>query len=60
LEEVRMSTEIEQLKVEHHELEQAIDAEMARPSPDDIKIGQLKRQKLRLKDEIVRLDPSAA
>jgi hypothetical protein len=55
-----MGTDIEQLKSEHHGLEVAIDAELSRPSPDDIRISQMKRQKLRLKDEIARLDPTAA
>ena len=58
--EVPMSTDVDQLKSQHQELEKAIDAEMARPSPDDLKINQLKRQKLRIKDEIVRLDHTAS
>ena len=55
-----MSTDVAQLKDEHHELDEAIDLELARPAPDEIKITQMKRQKLRLKDEIARLSPTAA
>jgi hypothetical protein len=45
-----------QLQVKHSELEAAIEKENARPHPDDIYLHDLKRQKLRLKDEISRSD----
>ena len=46
---------IESLKDQHAELEQAIAAENSRPFPDELHIQELKRQKLRIKDEIVRV-----
>ena len=45
---------VAQLQVKHSELEAAIEKENARPHPDDIQLHDLKRQKLRLKDEISR------
>ena len=46
---------IASLKDKHAELEQAIALENNRPSPDEIRIQELKRQKLRIKDEIERI-----
>lgn len=43
---------IETLKHRHAALEAAIQAENARPHPDDDAVAQLKRQKLKLKDTI--------
>ncbi|MBL8699976.1 MAG: YdcH family protein [Alphaproteobacteria bacterium] len=45
---------IESLKVKHAKLEHLIDQEAHRPMPDDAQIAKLKREKLRLKDEIAR------
>ena len=50
--------EMEQLRVRHRQLEQEIEAENARPSPDDAHMATLKKQKLRVKDEISRLEGS--
>jgi len=52
---------IEKLKADHASLETVIVEELHRPLPDTRLIGDLKRQKLRIKDEIVRLadGPSA-
>ncbi len=47
---------IETLKTKHHALEAAIDEENNRPHPDDLEIASLKKQKLRIKDEIVSLE----
>ncbi|MEO0618130.1 MAG: DUF465 domain-containing protein [Pseudomonadota bacterium] len=38
----------------HRQLEEQLEQELAKPSGDDIQIQLLKRQKLRIKDEIVR------
>lgn len=46
---------IEALKARHHSLEQTIADEEARPLPDDLHIAELKKQKLRIKDEIAML-----
>lgn len=46
---------IETLKASHASVEAAIHAEVRRPLPDDVRIRDLKRAKLRIKDEINRL-----
>ena len=43
---------IEALRSKHAELEALIDEEEKRPAPDDIKLHELKREKLRIKDEL--------
>ncbi len=43
------------LEARHRALEQEISDALAHPSTDDIKIAELKRRKLQLKDEIARL-----
>ena len=43
---------IEALVAKHQELEHAIEEETTRPHPDDVKLHEMKREKLRLKDEI--------
>jgi hypothetical protein len=47
---------IEELKEKHASLERAIDEESRRPLPDQAAIHDLKRQKLRIKDEIALLE----
>ena len=47
---------IEALKAKHAELERAIDEENRRPLPNRDAISDLKRQKLRIKDEIFQLE----
>lgn len=51
---------IETLKANHASVEAALHAETIRPHPDDGRLRDLKRTKLRLKDEITRLNPAAA
>ena len=46
---------ISALKAKHQSLEVAIQEEQNRPHPDDLQISNLKKQKLRIKDEIVTL-----
>ena len=46
---------IEALRAKHQALETALDEEFNRPLPDDIQIASLKKQKLRIKDEIASL-----
>jgi hypothetical protein len=43
---------IDSLKSKHAELESMIDEEEKRPSPDDARIHELKREKLRIKDQL--------
>ena len=47
--------QIDSLKEQHAELEQALESEKCRPLPDLIAISDIKKHKLRIKDEIARL-----
>jgi len=51
-----LGEKIENLKSKHHDLETAIEEETHRPHPDDIEVANLKKQKLKIKDEIASLD----
>ena len=44
------------LKLEHRDLDSAIDALRALAAPDQLQIARLKKRKLRLKDEIAQLE----
>ena len=44
-----------ELSEKHRALDRKIEEELARLTADDLKIGEWKRQKLRLKDEMERL-----
>ena len=46
---------IEALHTKHLSLKQEIEDEGQRPCPDDFRLAELKRQKLRIKDEIASL-----
>lgn len=46
---------LSELERKHQSLEREIQDAMAHPSTDDLKIAELKRRKLVLKDEIVKL-----
>lgn len=50
--------QIEALKAKHAKLDKAIDDEAHRPLPDTQQIHLLKREKLKIKDEIARLSHS--
>jgi len=50
---------LEELNEKHRNLDHAIEVEMARPYTDDLKIQELKREKLKLKDEIERIHMGA-
>ncbi len=47
---------VESLKVKHQALEAAIEEENSRPCPDDLHLVTLKKQKLRIKDQIATLN----
>jgi len=47
-------THFSSLAEKHRKLEEAIAEENARPLPDELKLHALKREKLRLKDEMAR------
>lgn len=50
-----LSAHLAELSEKHKLLERKIEEEMSRPGSDDIVVRRLKREKLRLKDEIERL-----
>jgi len=50
-----MQDYVESLRSKHAVLEQQIDDELHRPLPDQAMLTRLKREKLRIKDEIARL-----
>lgn len=47
-----LDARIRELGSRHQSLEQAIQDEMRRPYADDLRLKELKRQKLKLKEEI--------
>lgn len=48
------SAHFDSLNAKHHTLDDAISDEMHRPIPDSIHLAQLKKEKLRLKEEMSR------
>jgi hypothetical protein len=46
---------VETLKAKHARLEHEIDEEAHRPLPDTVHITELKREKLRIKEQIQRI-----
>jgi hypothetical protein len=53
---MQVDARLETLVGKHASLEQAISEETQRPVPDNIHLSDLKRQKLRIKDEIYRIE----
>ncbi|MBM3491327.1 MAG: DUF465 domain-containing protein [Alphaproteobacteria bacterium] len=45
---------VDLLRSHHQDLEAELAEEMRRPHPDEARIAELKKKKLRLKDEIAR------
>jgi hypothetical protein len=52
---MKVDEHITALKSKHAELEAALEEENQRPLPDSAVVADIKRQKLRIKDEIFRL-----
>ena len=46
---------IQELSDKHKQIEETINAEMANPEWDEIRVAALKKEKLRIKDELERL-----
>lgn len=46
---------IESLRMRHHAIDGELHSESVRPNPDPATVAALKKQKLRLKDEMTRL-----
>ncbi len=53
--ELELVSQLKKLKNEHADLEAAISRELRRPHPDESALAKLKRQKLKIKDELLRL-----
>ena len=50
-----VSSHLDELRRKHAVLEQKIESEARSPGSDDLQITEMKREKLRLKEEIQRL-----
>ena len=48
-----------ELSEKHRMLEMRIQEELARPSADDLQISRLKKEKLKIKDEMAKLSISS-
>ena len=46
---------IQELSEKHKRIEQMIETELAHPDWDDVRVAALKKEKLRIKDELERL-----
>jgi hypothetical protein len=51
-----LKIELEVLRREHRDLDEAIHALSERPAPDHLTLKRLKRRKLGLKDQIARIE----
>lgn len=51
-----LKIELDVLRRQHRQLDEEIQAIECGPAPDAIRVGQLKRRKLAMKDEITRLE----
>lgn len=54
-----LSAHLEQLQSRHGEIENQITRELRSPAPDNVKISQLKRQKLQIKDTMAQMESKA-
>jgi hypothetical protein len=54
-----IESHLAELQRRHQALDQEISEALAHPSTDDLKIAELKRRKLHVKDEISRLTQEA-
>jgi hypothetical protein len=52
---MELEGQIENLAVQHKKLEEIIASELIQPGWDEARIAALKKQKLRIKDELERL-----
>ena len=50
-----LNAHLAELTEKHKLLERRIDQELSRPARDDVRLRRLKSEKLKLKDEMVRL-----
>ena len=52
---MELEGQIEHLSLQHRKLEELIAAELTQPAWDEGRVAELKKQKLRIKDELERL-----
>ncbi|MCR9272973.1 MULTISPECIES: YdcH family protein [unclassified Mameliella] len=52
-----LSSHLQELKRKHYALSEAVEEAQRAPGTDDLRIADLKKQKLRIKEEIARLSP---
>ncbi|WP_369408026.1 YdcH family protein [Kordiimonas gwangyangensis] len=52
---MNLESHVNSLNAKHAEIEEIIAREEHRPCPDTMRLAQLKKQKLRLKEEMARL-----
>jgi hypothetical protein len=53
-----LAAHLAELSEKHRLLEMKIQEELARPGSDDLHISKLKKEKLRIRDEMARLEGS--
>jgi len=54
-----LSSHVEQLKRKHQDLSEKVEEAQRAPGTSDLEIADLKKQKLRIKEEIARLNETA-
>jgi len=55
VQEMALQGHIQELSEKHKKLEELIETEMAHPDWDEVRVASLKKEKLRIKDELLRL-----
>jgi hypothetical protein len=53
-----LSSHLQELKKKHHALSEAVEAAQRAPGIDDLHVAEMKKQKLRIKEQISRLSSS--
>ena len=56
MDDINAATRLVRLRLEHRDLDAAIEALLAAAAPDQLQIARLKKRKLRLRDEIALLE----
>jgi len=52
-----LESHVSALRTKHADIDRSLDQEQHRPAPDTVTIKKLKYEKLRIKEEIDRLNP---
>ena len=51
-----LSSHLQELKRKHQSLETAVEEAQRSPGVDDLRVAELKKQKLRIKEEIAKIE----